>query len=288
MTPNYETAEIEISEIYADPNFNCRGKFNTTDCVPLAKDMEQVGQLHAVMVRPYNNPEKPEYKWQLVEGFRRLVAAKLNRWLTIKASIARNLSDEDAAIINYIENLHRQNLTFEQEARALRRFKIGEIDDGIIAKMLNVSRSWVSTRKSFLDFPTPIQREISLGTIPQTSISELSRMKTDEERYEAIRKYKDAKARGKSAKIQASDTKAKAPHVKKARTKPECLEMQTHIREAFREYGELNEITPYLRCLAWAAGIITDTELYLDLKETASNLGIEYEVPDEVFTILQT
>lgn len=287
MTPSYQIAEIEISQIFADPNFNCRGSFNASDCMALANDMQADGQLHPVMVRPYNNPDQPQYKWQLVEGFRRLVAAKINRWETIKASIASDLTDERAAIINFAENLHRQNLTFEQEARALDRFKIGKVDDGVIAKKLNVSRSWVTMRKNFLNFPAPIQREIALGIIPQIHISELARMKSDEERYEAIKNYKDKKSRGKSAKIQASDTKAKAPHIKKARTRPECLEMQTHIREAFRGYGELDEITPYLRCLAWAAGIITDTDLYLDLQQKAADLGIEYTVPSEVFEILK-
>lgn len=284
-----EVKDILISEIFADKDFNCRGQVQIMDCMGLAKEIEANGQLHPILIQPYTNSEHPEYKWQIVEGFRRYYAIRINKQDTIRASLSPPLSREQAEIINYTENLHRADLTFAQEARALNRFGVGRVDDGEIARKLNVSRTWVTPRREFLALPGPIQREIEIGTIPQGQISELYKIPTDEERYEAVRKYKEAKFRGMKAKVQSQATKKKAPHQKRARNRPECLEMQTHIREAFRLQGDdIDEITSYLRALAWCAGVITDTDIYVDLQKIAQRHGKRYSIPEEVYAILQT
>lgn len=285
---NYEIKQIPISEIFADKDFNCRGRFEPSSCANLAQELAKHGQIHPIMVRPYSDPNQPHLRWQMVEGFRRLIAAKILKWDMIRATLALDLSDATASEINYTENLHRQNLTFAEEARGLIKFKIGDVDDGMIARYLNVSRSWVQQRREFLALPPLIQREIEAGIIPQGQIAELYKIPTDEERYAAVRKYKDDKLKGNRAKIQSNSTRKREPHKKKARDKNECLKMQAHIRESFREFGEFNEISIYLRTLAWAAGIISDTELYLDVQSTARDLGLNYEIPQEVFEILQT
>lgn len=284
---NYEIKQIPISEIFADKNFNCRGGFEPSSCANLAEDLKRHGQLHPVMVRPYSDPAKPQLKWQMVEGFRRLIAARILHWDTILATLALDLSEQAAAEINYTENLHRQNLTFAEEARGLIKFKIGDVDDAIIARHLNVGRSWVQQRREYLALPTIIQREIEKGIIPQGQIGELYKIPTDEERYAAVRKYKEDKLKGKKAKIQSNTTRKREPHKRKARDKNECLSMQEHIRESFRAYGEIDEITIYLRALAWAAGIISDTELYIEVQNTARSIGIPYEIPKAVFEILE-
>lgn len=280
--------DVLISEIFADKKFNCRGDIAISECAGLARDMTTHGQIHPIMVQPYSDPDKPQLKWQIVEGFRRYYAARINNWQTIKATLSEPLDPNVAADINYIENLHRKDLTFAQEARGLIKFGIGQVDDGDISRRLNASRSWVQMRREFLALPSLIQREIENGIIPQSQISELYKMPTDEDRYEAVRAYKDAKYRGKKAKIQSKETKIRAPHQKRARDRKDCLDMQTYVRESFRMHGEINEITAYLRAFAWCAGIITDTELYCDLREVAERNGVYYEIPKEVYDILKS
>jgi ParB family chromosome partitioning protein len=281
------SVELPLEEIFADPAFNCRGRVNPMTCGDLAQDMKLNGQIHPIMVRPYDNPTKPQLKYQIVEGFRRFYAAKINRSPTISANIRTDLTEEQARIINLTENLQRQDLSFMQEAKALARFGIGRVDDADIARVLSVRTDWVKIRRLALALPGPIHTEIENGMVNQTQILELSKMDSDEERYAAVREIKEGKIRGKKANIQSSKTRKEQPHVKKLRGKERIFEMQDYIRETFRDH-ELNEITAIIRTLGWAGGALSDTELYGELRRIAEENGVDYKVPDEVYALFES
>src|SRR5258708_36041766 len=57
-------------------------------------------------------------RFVLASGLRRLTAALLLRWQTIP-SFVRNVSADDAYVLDLIENLQRQDLSPEEEADAL-------------------------------------------------------------------------------------------------------------------------------------------------------------------------
>lgn len=284
--------DIPISEIYQDNDFNCRGRINPHECLELATNMARLGQLHPIMVRPYSNPEKPNLKYQVVEGSRRLIAARINKWETIKA-IVRNLTEEQAEEINFTENLQRENLTFMQEVRGLKRFKLGIVGDDIIARRLNVGTNWVRVRREAAGLPLDVQAEIEVGFITQKQIGELYKMKDKPDQlYEAVREIKSAKIRGKAANIASLETKRKNISRAKHRLPNEIFQMQDHIREAFRAQCELedqelpDEIQAYIRALGWAGGAINDMSIYYDLEVIANKLGLEYFKPAEVEAIL--
>lgn len=278
------TVELPIEEIFADPAFNCRGRVNPMTCGDLAADIKANGQIHPIMVRPYENPTKPQLKWQIVEGFRRYYAQRINSSPTITANIREDLTEEQARVINLTENLQRQDLSFMQEAKALTRFGIGRVADADIAAILNVRTDWVKNRRLALALPGAIHVEIEKGYVKPSDVIELSKMSSDEERFEAVRALKEGKLRGKNTKIQSSQTKKEQPHVKKVRGKERIFEMQDYIRETFRGH-ELNEITAIIRALGWAGGALSDTELYGQLNRIAQENGVEYKVPEEVYAL---
>lgn len=292
MSNEGELHDIPITEIYQDQDFNCRGRVIPSDCIELAANMLRHGQIHPIMVRPYHNPEKPQLKYQVVEGSRRFVAARINNWKTVRA-IVRDLTDTEAEEINFTENLQRENLTFMQEVRGLKKFKLGIVGDDIIARRLNVGTNWVRVRREAAGLPLDVQQEIEVGFITQKQIGELFKMKDKPEQlYEAVREIKSAKIRGKSANIATVETKRKNLGKAKHRLPGEIFQMQDHIREAFRaqcenEGQELpDEIQAYIRALGWAGGAINDMSIYYDLEIIANKLGLEYNKPAEVEAIL--
>lgn len=290
---NGHLEDVPITEIYQDPDFNCRGRISPHECIELATNMVRLGQLHPIIVRSYSNPEKPQYKYQVVEGSRRLVAAKINRWTTIKATVRDEMSDEEAEEVNFVENLQRQELTFMQEVRGLKKFKLGIVGDDIIARRLNVGSNWVRVRREAAALPQDVQSEIEVGFITQKQIGELYKMKEKPDQlYEAVREIKSAKLRGKTAKVASLETKRKNISKAKHRLPNEIFEMQDHIREAFRGQCEMegedipDEVQAYIRALGWAGGAINDMSIYYDLEAIANKLGLSYSKPAEVEAIL--
>lgn len=279
---------VPIREIFADPQFNCRGKVSPIDCTDLANDMKEMGQYHPIMLRPYENPTKPELKYQIVEGFRRFYAARINNWPTISATI-RNLSDEEAETINFTENLQRTDLTFMQEVRGLARFGLGRIEDRFIADRLKVSAQWVKVRREAASLPGDVQREIEVGYITQANIAELYKMKDKpDQMYEAVRTIKDGKIKGKSTKVVSEETKKKKLIAKRQRSQNEIYELQDLIREKIRSQTEEipYEIQTAIRILGWAGGAINDLQIYHDLKLAAERHGLKFERPAEVEELL--
>lgn len=85
----------------------------------LAASMKASGQVTPVVLRPMEKPDKEGREYLLVSGFRRLEAAKSLGWTQIRAEV-RNLSEEEAAVVNWLENDARKDLTpYERSMAAL-------------------------------------------------------------------------------------------------------------------------------------------------------------------------
>ena len=82
------------------------------DIAGLAESMQDFGLQQPISVRADGE------RFVLTSGLRRLTAALLLRWQTIPAFV-RNVSADDAYVLDLIENLQRQDLSPEEEADAL-------------------------------------------------------------------------------------------------------------------------------------------------------------------------
>lgn len=284
-----EVKMIPIADIFIDDEWNSRGKINPQSCIELSKSIKERGLLQPVMVRPMEDGPKP---WSLVQGFRRLMACRINKMTEIAAQVRRGLSDIDAAVINLEENIEREGLDILQEGLALKNLKSHGLNEKMLAAKFNKSPRWVSVRLAAVELPEPIKDEIRAGLINQNNVEDISRLKSDEEKYEAVRQIKDAKLRG-HGNIRVKDKKAAAINLTKAqaRNRSEMFKLQEHLREQFMFDGQFSSMPDGIRLvqrvLAWASGEITPVDLYNGIEGYAAGQGLPYEKPQEVRDILK-
>jgi ParB family chromosome partitioning protein len=198
MSNNYEVQEIDISSIYSDNDFNCRGPIPKIDVVDLAKDIERNSLMFPISVQPVKDATGvPEgYSYRVIAGHRRLAAFIVLNKTTIPAMIRRGLNELQARILNLGENLKRQNLNLLQEAKALQKLRELGLTQEQIAMELGSSRSWVQVRVNLLSLPEAIQNEAAAGMLNQSQIKQIYSLKTPERQYEAVRKIKNSLASG--------------------------------------------------------------------------------------------
>lgn len=281
-----EIVKVPIVEIFADPSFNCRGHIAPIDVVELARSIDTNGLQQAISIQPYGGAKlgHPGKIWRVILGHRRFEAFKLldsnpehkGKYSTIPCTVQQNLSELDARVLNFNENLERKDLNIMQEAKALTPFINAHWTQQEIATRLNQSTGWVQVRIMALRLEPEIQNEIAAGFITQQQIKDLLSLSTSNERFSAVRELKDAKIRGeKTTDIIKMKIKkeTKQQVTKKAyRLHSEILKMQAHIQETIgNNFGT--------RCLAWAAGEISDMELFEDIAELAKQQNKYYEIP---------
>lgn len=284
---------VPMDEIITDlPGFNCRGKINPAECIELAQTIKEKGLLFPPIVRPFRDDNNyPGKKYALVAGFRRHMAHVINRAKEIEVEI-RDLSEADAAILNFTENLERQDLNIMQEARAFSRLqsRMG-FSPQMIADKLHRSLPWVDVRIKALELEPEIQSDIERGFLTQSQIKDLHTIPPGEDRYEAVRQIKSAKLRGDKRKIQVGKKKPKNVHTKKKRDITDVFEMQDHLLEEFGN-GSLSrcpiQIKRFIQLLGWTAGEASDMEIYTTLRKIAEEEGYSYNIPETALDFLKT
>jgi ParB/RepB/Spo0J family partition protein len=133
---------LSIDEITPNPR-NPRRTFSDEGLSQLAESMKRDGQIHPVVVRRVGDT------WQLMVGERRWRAARLAA-LDQLAAVEREATDETAFRLAIIENVHREDLSHQEQVEALDA--LAEIVRGTglrrTAAQLNMSPGWLSRRLS--------------------------------------------------------------------------------------------------------------------------------------------
>lgn len=154
--------------------FQPRQEFPKDEIQALADSMKADGQAHAIVVRdlPGFRPIRPDY--ELVDGERRLRAAKLLKWPTIRAEI-RDYTDAQVRSIVLATAIQRRDLSAVEEAKAFQ----AAIDAGDapgpseLARRLGVSQGHVSNRLRLLELPPRIQAKVISREITPTAARDL-------------------------------------------------------------------------------------------------------------------
>jgi ParB family chromosome partitioning protein len=271
-------AELPMSEIFADQDFNCRGPIAPIDVVELANSIKSEGLLQPVIVSEMTESEMEihiGYKYKLLAGFRRHRAHMVIPLDTIKCVVKPPVDSLRARIINLTENLNRQDLNILQEANALEKMMLEGLTEVQTAEQLGKTRGWVQVRFMLLKLPVEIREEAGAGFLTQSQIRSLYTIKQKhgiKECMVAAKEFKEAKARGRT--ITQSKKVGKAKSQKKVRSRPEIFEMQEYI---FDQIG--NNLAT--RALAWAAGEISDAELHITVSQWAmENVERVYRIPE--------
>jgi ParB/RepB/Spo0J family partition protein len=276
-----EVQIINIDDIDIDEEFNCRGMFNKLDVADLAKDIEQqtasnpetMGLLSPVIVRVLDAEEqaKTRKRYGLVAGFRRTFAFKVLKRTQIPCLVKEHMSADQAAITNLTENLQRKDLNILQEANAIKRLKDHGHKPQAIASALGVSVGWIQVRFNLLDLPPEIQLEAAAGILNQHHIKKLYTLKDPEKQFAAVRKIKDHKLKDNRAADLVIAKDKEQPLTKKVRNRPQIFDLINHLGDTIG-YGLAT------RCLAWAAGELTNLELLQTIRDEAQAKGIDYTI----------
>jgi ParB family chromosome partitioning protein len=204
-------------------------------------------------------------------GFRRFTCHEILGRKTIKAILCNDMTEQDAAILNLRENIFRKDLNILEEAKAIRKLLGLGMSDKAVAKEFKKSQPWVAIRVKLLLLPEDIQKVAATGLLTQAQIRDIYDLDTPEKQYAAIRNIKDAKARGEKVILHAK-VKHESANVKRQRGRSEMFVMQGFIQDTIgNNFGT--------RCLAWAAGEISDKELFDEIRELADARGKFFNTP---------
>lgn len=119
---------VHPSMILVDHKFNGRVKAHDDESVQkLADSIAEHGQQQPVVIRPLNG--HPDYKFQLVSGYRRHAAVSLlnksrnNKDQAFLLCVKSSVNEDEAFIANLIENIERKNTTVIDDVHNMRRLK---------------------------------------------------------------------------------------------------------------------------------------------------------------------
>lgn len=237
--------QIPLDLIKYDDTFNARGFISDETVRELAESIKAAGLIQPVIVRDYRDPP-----YHLVCGHRRFRAVKLLGWTEIKAEHAGTLSDHEARVLNLQENLARTNLTPSQEMASILHVYGESPDAATVAKALGRSKKWVNERLAIRKLHPEVRVYVDQGKLTPWDISMLLPMPPSEQHLAAT-KLVQAHSKGQSSQSVFNKFGRRR---RSSRTKKE---IQTKLTELI----DKGVNPPGWRCLAWAAGTISDEDL---------------------------
>jgi ParB/RepB/Spo0J family partition protein len=270
--------DIPLEDIFADEQFNCRGRIAPMDVLDLVRDIEENGLQNPIIVQPFD--KMPGKKFRIVAGYRRhqayVVLSKSEngeRFKQIPALVRPGLSELDARRINLQENLIRKQLNIQQEATAILPFKRAGWTEGEVAEQFQQSRGWVQIRYMLLSLHPDIQKDAAAGLLTQENIRQIYSL-PESKRLEGAKELKERRARGEK-RVLLKEPKKRDPLLRKVPDKKQ-------IEDMIEVIGRVVGMGFHTRLLAWCAGNISDLELMRDFEEYCEENGFEYKVPPEM------
>lgn len=154
--PDRRFVQFPVDDLIVGKNWS-RG-FGPGDVKELADSMT-VRQISPIIIRS---------KGDVVVGFRRVSAARLLEWDTILAEIDDVTS---AAILNLMENLHRNDPTLWEEIQGIRDVFGPDAPVTTIAEAVKKSRTWVTPRVKIWGLSEQAITNVRLGKSGITEIN---------------------------------------------------------------------------------------------------------------------
>ena len=189
--PGASFAEIAIDQIVPNTK-QPREVFDEDDLKELSASIKEVGVLQPVVVRSIPATgrseklqeflaEKPEARYELIMGERRLRASELAGETTIPA-IIRETDDGDLLRDALLENLHRAQLNPLEEASAYQQLMadFGATQEEL-AKRIARSRPQIANTLRLLKLPPSVQKKVAAQVITAGHARTLLSLSTAEE-----------------------------------------------------------------------------------------------------------
>jgi ParB family chromosome partitioning protein len=141
-----EPATLPIISIRAAAQIRMRNGFDEESLSELAATIKAVGIIEPLIVRP--DPEEAAH-YILIAGERRLLAASMAGLAEVPV-IVREIDSREAATVQAIENLQREDLTLADTAEGVAKLIEHYKTPAAVAKILGKSAAWVSKRAGVL------------------------------------------------------------------------------------------------------------------------------------------
>jgi len=189
--PGASFAEVAIDQIVPNTK-QPREVFDEDDLKELSASIKEVGVLQPVVVRTIPTQgrskklqefleDKPEARYELIMGERRLRASQLAGETTIPA-IIRETEDGDLLRDALLENLHRAQLNPLEEASAYQQLMadFGATQEEL-AKRIARSRPQIANTLRLLKLPPSVQKKVAAQVITAGHARALLSLSTPEE-----------------------------------------------------------------------------------------------------------
>lgn len=125
----------------------------------LAKDLRETGQITAITVRATSDDDRAEgftEPWMLMAGGRRLHAAMVNGWDEIEAITKDELNPLERLICELNENLHRKDLTWDEEVAIKAEIHKQRL-------LVNPDHKQYETARELKESPVNVSRDLALA-----------------------------------------------------------------------------------------------------------------------------
>lgn len=169
--------QIPLADVHESPH-NPRQTYNAKADAELDDSVRAVGIMQAVLVRPVrlDIDQVVIGHYELVFGHRRLRSAQRCGLATITATV-QEISDVQAAQMQAIENLQREDITVMEEARGyadyLRRHQVSKDE---LAARIGKSRTYVYNRLKLAELEPGPAKALQAGTIKPEVATLLARV----------------------------------------------------------------------------------------------------------------
>ena len=261
----YQAYSVPVAAIYYDADFNCRGEFTLQSVKELADSIAETGRLICpVAVQPWTEAEGFQYR--LIVGHRRFKAVTtFLKWTEIPAYLCESLSDHEARMLNFVENLDRKNLNIMEEARAIRNLYPHGVSLRQAAEELKQPTRWVHVRLRLLDLPEEVQQKAAAGLLSAVNLEQIAGIEGPDDKIRMAREIAEARERGGGKFLPGLDQKCKR-RFQYRKTKGEISKMIARMFDA-----GITGLAP--RVAAWCAGQISDEDLIADIEREENTDG---------------
>lgn len=224
----------------------------------LADSIREIGLVNSITVATLGSylAERPERaddvdegaRYIVVDGHRRLEAARIAGATTIRVSVNDKLVATDEALLEsaFVANVHRDDMNPIEQAHALKKLVAFYGSQNKAAKRLGIAQSTISSKLSILDLDLGLQADLVDGRRTIEQVRNLSKLPPEEQRAKA-----DARA-------EAAEQKAAAKRDLSRRDNPSPAERglltdevpaprsATEVRAASPAQGSASESEPEL------------------------------------------
>ncbi len=172
---------IKIAEIFPNP-YQIRRKFEEKALRELSLSIKEVGMLSPVILRKTDNG------YETVCGQRRIRAAHMINMEEVPAIIVR-AGDAQCAELSIIENIHRENIGFFEEAEGyFNLMSYHKIKKNKLIENLSTDSFKINEKVRLLSLPEKVRFKIESESIEEKTAKELLRIHNEEKQIEIIEK----------------------------------------------------------------------------------------------------